>query len=223
MYRRLLEAFRRSPDLISFDYFAKQKHEAFYGSLDAITNLLIARDSWNTNDVGRLSGLLKLSLWSNKCDLSISAGASQSFDKDPLAQLEKFQDRLLVNDVDLVVQLLTRRRSDGGAIIDIVMDNAGFELFSDLCLADYLVESGMAKKVRFRVKNCPWFVSDTTPSDVDWILNEMSQGAANKDAKQRPILIKYSEKWKEFLRKGTWTITADPFWTYPHDFRYYTL
>ena len=72
-----------SSDLASFDFFAKQKHEAFYLSLDAITNLLIVRDSWNDNDVSKLGGLLKLSLWGNKCDLSISAGTSTSFDKDP--------------------------------------------------------------------------------------------------------------------------------------------
>ena len=37
-------------------------------------------------------------------------------------------------------------------IIDIVMDNAGFELFSDLCLADFLISTGIASLVRLRVK-----------------------------------------------------------------------
>ena len=32
-------------------------------------------------------------------------------------------------------------------ILDVVMDNAGFELFTDLCLADYLVTSNLVKKV----------------------------------------------------------------------------
>ena len=42
-------------------------------------------------------------------------------------------------------------------VIDIVMDNAGFELFSDLCLADFLITTGLASLVRLRVKvnfNC---------------------------------------------------------------------
>ena len=143
VYRRLLEAFRMSSDLASFDFFAKQKHEAFYLSLDAITNLLIVRDSWNDNDVSKLGGLLKLSLWGNKCDLSISAGTSTSFDKDPLAQIDNFQSRLLVDDSQKVVLHCSSHRD---AIIDIVMDNAGFELITDLCLADYLISSGMAKK-----------------------------------------------------------------------------
>ena len=37
-------------------------------------------------------------------------------------------------------------------IIDIVMDNAGFELFSDLCLSDFLISTGIASLVRLRVK-----------------------------------------------------------------------
>ena len=37
-------------------------------------------------------------------------------------------------------------------VIDIVMDNAGFELFSDLCLADFLITTGLASMVRLRVK-----------------------------------------------------------------------
>ena len=240
VYRRLLEAFRMSPDLATYDFFAKQKHEAFYHSLDAITNLLTARDTWNDNDVSKLSGLLKLSLWGNKCDLSISAGTSTSFDSNPLAQIDNFQSRLLVDDSQKVVQHCSSHRD---AIIDIVMDNAGFELVTDLCLADYLISSGMAKKyvicehyihlnnlillllffirIRFRVKNQPWFVSDTMSSDIDWVLNEMSQGGINslQDSNQRPILIKYYEKWNAFFDSGMWSVNSDPFWTYPHDFR----
>ena len=149
VYRRLLEAFRMSPDLATYDFFAKQKQEAFYHSLEAITNLLIVRDTWDDNDVSKLAELLKLSLWGNKCDLSISAGTSTSFDRNPLAQIVNFQSRLLVDDSQKVVQHCSSHKD---AIIDIVMDNAGFELVSDLCLADYLISSGMAKKYVILIK-----------------------------------------------------------------------
>ena len=71
------------------------------------------------------------------------------------------------------------------------------------------------------MKNQPWFVSDTMPSDIDWVLNEMSQGGINslQDSTQRPILIKYYEKWNAFFNSGIWSVNPDPFWTYPHDFR----
>lgn len=58
------------------------------------------------------------------------------------------------------------------------MDNSGFELITDLCLADYLVSSGKGffGKVRFRVKDCPWFVSDTMEHDIRWTLDELAKG-----------------------------------------------
>jgi len=56
---------------------------------------------------------------------------------------------------------------------DIVFDNAAYELFADLCLADFLVSSGVARLVRLRVKCFPWYVSDTTAQDFDWLLNRL--------------------------------------------------
>ena len=36
--------------------------------------------------------------------------------------------------------------------MDLVLDNAGFELVTDLCLADFLVTSGLASKVVLHAK-----------------------------------------------------------------------
>ena len=130
-----------SPDLKDFDFFGKQKREAFYSSKTAISNLIKARDSWSLRDEAKIQGLLKISLWGNKCDLSISAGTSQSFHHDPLAQIENFKDNLLVDDSLSVVNLFTKEQ-----ILDIIMDNAGFEMLSDFCLADYLTSSGIVNK-----------------------------------------------------------------------------
>lgn len=219
-YRRLLESMRKSADLANFDFFGKQKKEAFYGSLKAICNLLIARDSWPLKDLSKLEGLLKISLWGNKCDLSISAGTSNSFHHDPLAQIDELKSHLLVDDTKHVIELFKHGEE---MLIDIIMDNAGFEMLSDLCLADYLISSNFAKKIRFRVKNQPWFVSDTMPQDFEWVLNEMCSGAtndlkSNENSEITPILVKYGEKWKDFLQNGVWSVHPDPFWTYPHDF-----
>lgn len=141
VYRRLLSAMKKSTELHDFDFFGKQKREAFYSSLTAISNLLKARDSWQTKDLKVIQGLLKISLWGNKCDLSISAGTSQSFHHDPLAQIDSFAARLLVDDSMAIIEQL-----GDDMIIDFIMDNAGFEMLSDFCLADYLVSSNIAKK-----------------------------------------------------------------------------
>ena len=59
--------------------------------------------------------------------------------------------------------------------IDIVMDNVGLELISDLALSDLLVTSGMASEVRFRVKAISWFVSDTMEKDIHWTLDQLEK------------------------------------------------
>ena len=111
-----------------------------------MSNLLKTRDSWCSEKIeaSKVSGLLKISLWGNKCDLSISAGTSQSFHHDPLEQIDLFKSRLLVDDSDDIVDYILEKSQAG--TVDIIMDNAGFELISDLCLADYLTSCKAVKK-----------------------------------------------------------------------------
>jgi len=102
---------------------------------------------------------------------------------------------------------------DKAGIVDIVMDNSGFELFTDLCLADFLVSSGVAAQVRMRVKDQPWFVSDTTIPDITWTINQLSMGLENTNP-----LAELSRKWSSYFETGVWVVKADSFWTYPHSF-----
>ena len=48
--------------------------------------------------------------------------------------------------------LETSRATTSDITIDFILDNAGFELFSDLCFADFLISTGLATIVRLRVK-----------------------------------------------------------------------
>jgi hypothetical protein len=54
----------------------------------------------------------------------------------------------------------------------------GFELVTDLALAQYLVESGIAKVVTFQLKSHPTFVSDALEKD----LRETVEHYATSDA-----------------------------------------
>ena len=139
---------RLSPELADFDFFAKQKREAFYGSLEAVLALLAARDCWpmTAHSSDTLVGLLKISLWGNKCDLSISAGATQNSNPDPLSQVQELKSNPLVDDSQRVAAHLLSQQGSPCIIVDIVMDNAGFELISDLVLADYLVSVDLVDK-----------------------------------------------------------------------------
>lgn len=42
--------------------------------------------------------------------------------------------------------------------IDIILDNAGFELYCDCVYADWLVQAGIASEVIFHGKRFAWFV-----------------------------------------------------------------
>ena len=50
------------------------------------------------------------------------------------------------------------RAATSDITIDFILDNAGFELFSDLCFADFLISTGLATIVRLRVKVSFFFI-----------------------------------------------------------------
>ena len=83
----------------------------------------------------------------SRCDLSISAGNRAVASGDPVAALHVLQGNILTDSKEEAWQYLVNKTG----IVDIVMDNSGFELFTDLCLADFLVSSGVASKVHFDI------------------------------------------------------------------------
>ena len=78
---------------------------------------------------------MDLSLWPADAGVASSADAFNQV-------LSNAQ--LLADDTPAVVALLGELRSGGGATIDLVVDNAGFELCTDLLLADHLLSSRAA-------------------------------------------------------------------------------
>jgi len=213
MYRRVAQALAlSSPSLHSFDVFRRQKEESFTSSRPSMVHLATwllttlrevlatmvdPQDTWNT--------LLQVCLWGNKCDLSISAGSSRAAEGDPVTALHSLRPRILSMEGGAAW-----RRLHGGTV-DLVMDNSGFELFTDLCLADFLLTAGLAATVRLRVKAEPWFVSDVTPPDFAWTLEQLA-------AAREPALAEVGARWSAHLSAGRFTLHADPFWTLPHTF-----
>ena len=67
-----------------------------------------------------------------------------------------------------------------------------------ISLADYLIQSGLAKQVRFHGKRFAWFVSDVTKKDWNWLLNNMVYGELFKDVSEveRESLRKMGLRWK---------------------------
>ncbi|XP_055937558.1 damage-control phosphatase ARMT1-like isoform X2 [Argiope bruennichi] len=219
-YRRIKQAFQLSTSLNEFDPFHKQKEDSFISAIDAASFLCSALNE-TIAELGNSNGktnlfhfrrYLEVSLWSNKWDLSISSGKLNSENSSPLNHLEELRKNIIVDDTDILWQILQdSNNSSKDVLIDIVLDNAGFELFCDLCLLYFLQAAKLVKRIRLHVKMMPWFVSDTLEKDIYWLLEVLLKS-------NHENLVKFSEECMNKITAGKWEILNEPFWTYPHDF-----
>ena len=129
-----------------------------------------------------------------------------------MSSLEPLRQFILADESEDCWRDLTGH-GDSSVSVSIVMDNSGFELFTDLCLADFLVTSGAAGKVRMRIKDQPWFVSDTTTADITWTLGQLTGCSGENEA-----LSVLAGRWQKYFQSSVWTSHADSFWTFPHTF-----
>ncbi|CAK1594875.1 unnamed protein product [Parnassius mnemosyne] len=311
VYRRLREGCELTKGLQNFDPFDEQKEKSFQNSLEPmcvvaekLTTMLQTGDKDKRK--ADFTTLLKICLWANKCDLSLSMGEQVSLKSnelnndanqatalcmgviDPFQMILDFKDKVLVDDSGKIydqviakaeamaktiagepeVQSVSSKKGSPTAsppaeeetketeetpkipcpskmtipdavMFDIVCDNAGYELFSDLCLAHFLIAQGIVQKVRFHVKKIPWFVSDVTPNDFKYVVEscrtadykkemapeikpEAPEGEA-PDNTPRVLnadnLRQLGEAWAKFLEDGTFIVMCDDFWTSPHVYK----
>ncbi|XP_038071821.1 damage-control phosphatase ARMT1-like [Patiria miniata] len=216
MYRRMVDYIRQSKHLKSFDPFREMKDTALEKSQDALVILAKYLDSTsdeNGNVYNLFAEFIQIALWGNKCDLSISAGVENSQKISPLSQLKVLKDKILVDDTEKLWQVLQKAREhkaeNGRVRLDIVLDNAGFELFTDLCLAEFALRT--VDVVVMHDKDMPWFVSDVGHSDFKHTLDFLERH-------ENEFLQSLGQKWTQRLQDGSWILQGHPFWTTPHDF-----
>lgn len=94
----------------------------------------------------------KISLWGNKCDLSLTGGDPHSMSATIFHELEELEPNILVNDLGKAIDRHLLGGDPKERQIDIVLDNAGLELFTDLCFADFVCSKGLACKIVFHGK-----------------------------------------------------------------------
>lgn len=167
----------------------------------------------NSSVKSAFSQFLHFSLWGNKCDLSISAGFENSQKLSPVKSLKTLESNVLIDDTDDIWNMLKQLKNEKKypLKIDIILDNAGYEVLTDFCLAEFLLVSGLVSCVHFHGKNIPWFVSDVTPRDFKWTLNTLA-------ASSKSICAYFGEKWKQRIADHSWKFSTHKFWTLPHDF-----
>lgn len=150
-------------------------------------------------------------MWSNRCDLSISNGTEVKQTGNPFKLLPEYESSILVNNSQEIWKCLkTARKTDH---IDIIMDNAGYELFTDLVLADFIIQYGFVKQIRFHCKSIPWFVSDVNSHDFYWTISQL----ANSD---KELLSAFGKRLQRHIE--TRQIELRPinlFWTSPYEYQ----
>ena len=126
--------------------------------------------------------MAEICLWGNATDLSLLTNLSyEDIQKLQGSQARKASEKnIVVNDLGKAFQVLTSAQASGRKErrVDIVLDNAGFELFVDLILAGYLLAAGLATTIVLHPKSIPWFVSDVLPQDFAALLSALADPQA---------------------------------------------
>lgn len=124
-----------------------------------------------------------------------------------MAVIEAGQTFILADDTEELARHVSSTRK--GSRYDIIVDNAGFELYCDLCLADFLVSSGLARIVLLHLKSHPTFVSDAMAKDVADTIDFMQRGDSTAD------LAATGARWANHVKFGAWILVEDDFWVQP--------
>ncbi|KIX97956.1 uncharacterized protein Z520_06034 [Fonsecaea multimorphosa CBS 102226] len=250
-----------------YDPFYRQKMETFKSSRPAVLELAaryreimtqirdsaaqapVAAGVTDAQQIAEAEKLLfvemaEICLWGNATDLSLLT----SLTYEDIQKLQgssarrESEKNILVNDLGRAFQVLNndaaghkerpRRRR-----VDIVLDNAGFELFVDLVLAGYLLATGLATEVVLHPKDIPWFVSDVVPRDFQALLQAMADPKAfyenadnnnadnNSSSSPAPLSdeeaanIKFLfDHWSHLHSEGKLILRPNRFWTHAGSF-----
>lgn len=213
-YRRILAltGYFQPGDGYQVDPFAIQKQKGLEAADDEIANLSTQLDAWdNQSDkpFETLASLLTINLWGNQADLSLwPAGHSGGQPKH--TDLEASRRHIVVDDTRSVVDFLTAQR-DQSPRIDFIVDNAGFELVSDLALTDFFLSSTMTSTVVLHLKYHPTFVSDATIKDV-------ARTVAGLAENSRPEIRSFGQRLQAHIEAQRLQWQNDLFWTSPLSF-----
>ena len=215
-YRRLMEALgyydKTNPATYMYDPFLVAKRAGLASSVNSAENMLEKITSLPNTKEGVVALAAAFALWGNKMDLSIWPADAENSSLDVFAKiLHAADDNLLHDDTDALTEHCERLRQRGDGMVDIIVDNAGFELVTDLALADHLVASGVAKVVTFQLKSHPTFVSDALEKD----LRETVEHYSALPSEKYPNAQEAGVRWQQYLKEGKWVCNEDNFWVQP--------
>ena len=252
--RRVSTLFQLTKHWRDYDVFSRQKMATFKSSRPAVLELaaryqdlitqqgskagaVVSEPQEQLEDAERMlfEEMCQICLWGNATDLSLLTNLSY----DDIQKLQGSKARkaaeanIVSNDLPAAFEILRNAREKSGdkeRRIDIVLDNAGFELFVDLILAGYLLSTNLASSIVLHPKSIPWFVSDVVPKDFGDLLNAMadpkafyetpSEDEQHKGVTPQPLSNRESDEiaflfkhWSELHADGKLVIRPSRFWT----------
>jgi hypothetical protein len=243
-------SFRLSTHWKFYDVFARQKIKTFRSSRPAVLELAARyRELVGTLKQGNsvdaeaskiiFMEMCEICLWGNATDLSLLTSLTyEDIQKLQGSEARKASEKnILVNDLPAVYETLLEAKKSGkkDRRVDIVLDNAGFELYVDLILAGYLLSAGLATMVVLHPKFIPWFVSDVIPADFAALLGALAaprafyempseeevlqdQTPAPLEQKEVDDLAFLFSEWSHFHAEGQLVLRPHSFWTYAGSF-----
>ncbi|KAI2622798.1 DUF89-domain-containing protein [Hypomontagnella submonticulosa] len=251
LYRRLNTSFSLSKHWKTYDVFYRQKIKTFRSSRPAVLELAARYKDLVTqmeSDKSKPNAehdeaeeilffeMCEICLWGNATDLSLLTSLTyEDIQKLQGSEARKASEKnILVNDLAATYQVLKKAKREGKKErrVDIVLDNAGFELYVDLILAGYLLSSGLATLVVLHPKSIPWFVSDVLPADFAGLLSALasprrfyetpSDDEKLQDKTPSPLSDEDVEdlgflfqEWARMHAEGQLIMRPNAFWTHP--------
>jgi uncharacterized protein with ATP-grasp and redox domains len=243
--------FKLSKHWKNYDVFNKQKMSTFRSSRPAVLELasryneltkqLSSKSSSSQSEEDRAAAekvlfteMCEICLWGNATDLSLLTNLTyEDIQKLQGSKARKAAEaNIIANDFDAAFELLHAAKKAGTKErrVDIVLDNAGFELFVDVILAGYLLQADLATTVVLHPKNIPWFVSDVVPKDFSDLLTVLvnakdfyespSEDDKAKDVTPAALSSQESEdlqllfgNWSQLYAEGKIVLRPNKFWT----------
>ncbi|CAG8460907.1 7014_t:CDS:2 [Dentiscutata heterogama] len=210
LYRRIISIITNTKHWRNYDPYFRQKEESFKLSFSGILEFskrideIISSSKVKIDDSIIFYELAQISLWGNATDLSMLP----NFGTDENIETKRFEEskkNILVNDLEKAWKWLSKYR---------------FELYSDLIFSDWLIQSGYVSEVYLHIKPIPWFVSDTTLDDFNWLFKTLKSNDFFSSASEieKSSLEKLVDRWQSYIANSKWIITSDFFWTSPYSF-----
>ncbi|VEU23363.1 DEKNAAC104512 [Brettanomyces naardenensis] len=229
LYRELDTFFKSRSEWTKFDPFEAKKRTAFTSCGSGVNELcvrykqlnqlLTAKQSKGTVGEEELQvifeELVDVSLWGNAIDLSLLANATleELQSRQGADAIAKASKNVLCNDLPLAWDRL-RSVPKGKRRVDFVLDNAGFEFFTDVVLSLFLLDSKLADKVVFHCKTRPWMVSDTMIKDYDIFIKDLLTKFPER-SEEAQFLAEHLEAYKA---SGKYELVSSEFWTVSLDY-----